>query len=101
MCYLPRHELSTGAEGASSSRKSPHIHAEGYAAGELARAHSLIDEQMPVIVIARSTALRKRFQLAGGSARRGKIILITDPKGAHEVHEAALRTLTLPASRRP
>jgi glucosamine--fructose-6-phosphate aminotransferase (isomerizing) len=31
------------------------------------------------------------------AARRGKIILITDPKGAHEVQEDTLRTLTLPA----
>jgi glucosamine--fructose-6-phosphate aminotransferase (isomerizing) len=31
------------------------------------------------------------------AARRGKIILITDPKGAHEVHQDASHTLTLPA----
>src|SRR5262249_54439378 len=31
------------------------------------------------------------------AARRGKIILVTDPKGAHEVHTDALAKLTLPA----
>jgi glucosamine--fructose-6-phosphate aminotransferase (isomerizing) len=31
------------------------------------------------------------------AARRGKIILVTDPQGAHEVHTDALSKLTLPA----
>src|SRR5262249_18699706 len=30
-------------------------------------------------------------------ARQGKIILITDPQGAHDVHMGSLSTLTLPA----
>jgi glutamine---fructose-6-phosphate transaminase (isomerizing) len=30
-------------------------------------------------------------------ARQGKIILITDPEGAHDVHMDSLSTLTLPA----
>jgi len=30
-------------------------------------------------------------------ARQGKIILITDPQGAHDVHTDSLSTLTLPA----
>ena len=31
-------------------------------------------------------------------ARQGKIILITDPQGAHDVHMDSLSTLTLPAT---
>jgi len=31
-------------------------------------------------------------------ARQGKIILITDPEGAHDVHMDSLSTLTLPAT---
>ena len=31
-------------------------------------------------------------------ARQGKIILITDPQGAHDVHVDSLSTLTLPAT---
>jgi len=31
-------------------------------------------------------------------ARQGKIILITDPQGAHDVHMDSLSTLTLPTT---
>ena len=54
---------------------------------------------MPVIVIAPyDRAFEKTLSnVQEVAARRGKIILITDPKGAHEAHEDAFRTLTLPA----
>ena len=70
------------------------------AAGELKHGPiALIDEQMPVIVIAPFDHLFEKTlsNLQEVAARRGKIILITDPKGAHEVHEHALPTLALPA----
>jgi glucosamine--fructose-6-phosphate aminotransferase (isomerizing) len=54
---------------------------------------------MPVIVIAPYDRIFEKTlsNMHEVAARRGKIILITDPKGAHEVHEDALPTITLPA----
>jgi glucosamine--fructose-6-phosphate aminotransferase (isomerizing) len=87
-------------EGALKLKEISYIHAEGYAAGELKHGPiALIDEQMPVIVIAPFDRIFEKTlsNVQEVAARRGKIILITDPKGAHEVREVALRTLTLPA----
>jgi glucosamine--fructose-6-phosphate aminotransferase (isomerizing) len=87
-------------EGALKLKEISYIHAEGYAAGELKHGPiALIDEQMPVIVIAPFDRIFEKTlsNVQEVAARRGKIILITDPKGAHEVHLDALRTLTLPA----
>jgi glutamine---fructose-6-phosphate transaminase (isomerizing) len=87
-------------EGALKLKEISYIHAEGCAAGELKHGPiALIDEQMPVIVIAPFDRIFEKTlsNVQEVAARRGKIILITDPKGAHEVHQDALRTLTLPA----
>ena len=87
-------------EGALKLKEISYIHAEGYAAGELKHGPiALIDEQMPVIVIAPFDRIFEKTlsNVQEVAARRGKIILITDPKGAYEVHQGALRTLTLPA----
>jgi glucosamine--fructose-6-phosphate aminotransferase (isomerizing) len=86
-------------EGALKLKEISYIHAEGYAAGELKHGPiALIDEQMPVIVIAPYDRIFEKTlsNVQEVAARRGKIILITDPKGAHQAHEDALRTLTLP-----
>jgi glucosamine--fructose-6-phosphate aminotransferase (isomerizing) len=87
-------------EGALKLKEISYIHAEGYAAGELKHGPiALIDEQMPVIVIAPFDRIFEKTlsNVQEVAARRGKIILITDPKGAREVNEDALRTLVLPA----
>jgi glucosamine--fructose-6-phosphate aminotransferase (isomerizing) len=87
-------------EGALKLKEISYIHAEGYAAGELKHGPiALIDEQMPVIVIAPFDRIFEKTlsNVQEVAARRGKIILITDPNGAYEVHQDALRTLTLPA----
>jgi glucosamine--fructose-6-phosphate aminotransferase (isomerizing) len=87
-------------EGALKLKEISYIHAEGYAAGELKHGPiALIDEQMPVIVLAPFDRIFKKTlsNVQEVAARRGKIILITDPKGAHEVHQDASHTLTLPA----
>src|SRR6202043_1444251 len=87
-------------EGALKLKEISYIHAEGYAAGELKHGPiALIDENMPVVVIAPFDRVFEKTvsNMQEVAARGGKIILITDPKGAHEVHEVALRTLTLPA----
>src|SRR6476620_4472090 len=87
-------------EGALKLKEISYIHAEGYAAGELKHGPiALIDESMPVIIIAPHDRVFEKTvsNLQEVVARQGKIILITDPQGAHDVHMDALSTLTLPA----
>jgi len=87
-------------EGALKLKEISYIHAEGYAAGELKHGPiALIDENMPVIVIAPFDRIFEKTlsNMQEVAARRGKIILLTDPQGAHEVRADALPTLALPA----
>ena len=86
-------------EGALKLKEISYIHAEGYAAGELKHGPiALIDEKVPVIVIAPHDRV---FEKTGSNmqevaARGGKIILVTDPKGAKEATIESLVTLMLP-----
>ena len=87
-------------EGALKLKEISYIHAEGYAAGELKHGPiALIDESMPVIIIAPHDRVFEKTvsNMQEVVARQGKIILITDPQGAHDVHMDSLSTLTLPA----
>jgi glucosamine--fructose-6-phosphate aminotransferase (isomerizing) len=87
-------------EGALKLKEISYIHAEGYAAGELKHGPiALIDESMPVIIIAPHDRVFEKTvsNMQEVVARQGKIILITDPQGAHAVHMDSLSTLTLPA----
>ena len=71
-------------EGALKLKEISYIHAEGYAAGELKHGPiALIDEKVPVIVIAPyDHTFEKTFSnMQEVSARGGKIILISDDKG--------------------
>ncbi|HEY7460028.1 MAG TPA: glutamine--fructose-6-phosphate transaminase (isomerizing) [Xanthobacteraceae bacterium] len=86
-------------EGALKLKEISYIHAEGYAAGELKHGPiALIDEEMPVVVIAphdrvfEKTASNMQEVLARG----GRIILVTDPKGAAAGGLGAATILTLP-----
>ena len=86
-------------EGALKLKEVSYIHAEGYAAGELKHGPiALIDETMPVIVIAPYDRVFEKTvsNMQEVAARGGKIILITDPKGAAEATVASLTTLVLP-----
>ena len=72
-------------EGALKLKEISYIHAEGYAAGELKHGPiALIDEKMPVIVIAPHDRIFEKTvsNMQEVAARGGKIILITDAKGA-------------------
>jgi glutamine---fructose-6-phosphate transaminase (isomerizing) len=87
-------------EGALKLKEISYIHAEGYAAGELKHGPiALIDESMPVIIIAPHDRVFEKTvsNMQEVAARQGKIILLTDPQGAHDVHMDSLSTLTLPA----
>ncbi len=86
-------------EGALKLKEISYIHAEGYTAGELKHGPiALIDETMPVIVIAPYDRVFDKTvsNMQEVAARGGKIILMTDPKGAHEASIESVMTLTLP-----
>jgi glucosamine--fructose-6-phosphate aminotransferase (isomerizing) len=86
-------------EGALKLKEISYIHAEGYAAGELKHGPiALIDETMPVVVIA---PYDKVFEKTASNmqevlARGGRIILVTDSKGAAAAGVDAKTILTLP-----
>jgi len=87
-------------EGALKLKEISYIHAEGYAAGELKHGPiALIDENMPVIVIAPHDGVFEKTlsNMQEVAAREGKIILLSDPQGAREAHVDTLSKLTLPA----
>ena len=86
-------------EGALKLKEISYIHAEGYAAGELKHGPiALIDETMPVIVIAPYDRVfdKTLSNMQEVAARGGRIILLTDPKGAHEAHVESLQKVILP-----
>jgi glutamine---fructose-6-phosphate transaminase (isomerizing) len=89
-------------EGALKLKEISYIHAEGYAAGELKHGPiALIDEKMPVIVIAPHDQVFEKTasNMQEVAARGGRLILLTDKKGAAAVADRhAVTTLTLPAT---
>ncbi|CDX57613.1 L-glutamine:D-fructose-6-phosphate aminotransferase [Mesorhizobium plurifarium] len=86
-------------EGALKLKEVSYIHAEGYAAGELKHGPiALIDETMPVIVVAPHNRVFEKTvsNMQEVAARGGKIILITDGKGAAQASVKACETIVLP-----
>ncbi len=86
-------------EGALKLKEISYIHAEGYAAGELKHGPiALIDETMPVVIIAPYDRVFDKTvsNMQEVAARGGRIILMTDPKGAAEVAIDTVTTLILP-----
>jgi glucosamine--fructose-6-phosphate aminotransferase (isomerizing) len=86
-------------EGALKLKEISYIHAEGYAAGELKHGPiALIDENMPVVVIAPHDRVFEKTvsNMQEVAARGGGIILMTDAKGAAEATIESLVTIVLP-----
>jgi glutamine---fructose-6-phosphate transaminase (isomerizing) len=86
-------------EGALKLKEISYIHAEGYAAGELKHGPiALIDESMPVIVIAPFDRVFEKTvsNMQEVAARGGKIILVTDPQGAKEAPVDSTEIIVLP-----
>ncbi|MGC1696463.1 MAG: glutamine--fructose-6-phosphate transaminase (isomerizing) [Pseudolabrys sp.] len=86
-------------EGALKLKEISYIHAEGYAAGELKHGPiALIDETMPVIVIAPFDRVFEKTvsNMQEVAARGGKIILVTDAKGAKEAPVDSTEIIVLP-----
>jgi len=87
-------------EGALKLKEISYIHAEGYAAGELKHGPiALIDEDVPVIVIAPSDPLFDKTvsNMQEVIARGGKVVLISDKQGIEQAADAPWATLELPA----
>ncbi|TCU20664.1 glutamine--fructose-6-phosphate transaminase [Rhizobium azibense] len=86
-------------EGALKLKEISYIHAEGYAAGELKHGPiALIDENMPVIVIAPYDRFFEKTvsNMQEVAARGGRIIFITDEAGAAASKLPTLATIALP-----
>ncbi len=86
-------------EGALKLKEISYIHAEGYAAGEMKHGPiALIDEAVPVIVIAPSGPLFEKTvsNMQEVQARGGKIVLISDEDGIAAAGAGCMATLALP-----
>jgi glucosamine--fructose-6-phosphate aminotransferase (isomerizing) len=86
-------------EGALKLKEISYIHAEGYAAGELKHGPiALIDETMPVVVIAPHDRVFEKTvsNMQEVAARGGRIVLVTDAKGSEEATVDSAHTLVLP-----
>ena len=86
-------------EGALKLKEISYIHAEGYAAGELKHGPiALIDETMPVIVIAPYDGVFEKTvsNMQEVAARGGRIVLVTDETGARAGAVSAAETIVLP-----
>ena len=86
-------------EGALKLKEISYIHAEGYAAGEMKHGPiALIDEAVPVIVIAPSGPLFEKTvsNMQEVQARGGKVVLISDAEGIALAGEGCMATIEMP-----
>ena len=86
-------------EGALKLKEISYIHAEGYASGEMKHGPiALIDEDVPVIVLAPSGPLFEKTvsNMQEVRARGGKVVLISDAEGLAEAGEGCLATIEMP-----
>ena len=91
----------TALEGALKLKEISYIHAEGYAAGELKHGPiALIDEGVPVVVIAPRDALFDKTvsNMEEVAARGAHIVLITDEEGARAHGQNTFETIAVPTS---
>jgi glucosamine--fructose-6-phosphate aminotransferase (isomerizing) len=87
-------------EGALKLKEISYIHAEGYAAGEMKHGPiALIDEQVPIIVIAPHDDLfdKTASNAQETVARGGKVIFLSDKTGIEKLGDIALTSVELPA----
>ena len=98
--YLGRgQDYPLALEGALKLKEISYIHAEGYASGEMKHGPiALIDEAVPVIVLAPSGPLFEKTvsNMQEVRARGGKIVLISDREGLDEAGEGCLATIEMP-----
>ena len=86
-------------EGALKLKEISYIHAEGYAAGEMKHGPiALIDETVPVIVIAPSDELfdKTASNMQEVVARGGRVIFLSDADGIARLGDMAAATIEMP-----
>ena len=86
-------------EGALKLKELSYIHAEGYAAGEMKHGPiALIDEHVPVIVIAPTDDLfdKTASNMQEVVARGGKVVFLSDRRGVEKLGAMAAATIELP-----
>ncbi len=86
-------------EGALKLKEISYIHAEGYAAGEMKHGPiALIDENMPIIVIAPSDELfdKTASNMQEVVARGGRVIFLSDAPGIAKLGDMAAASIELP-----
>jgi glucosamine--fructose-6-phosphate aminotransferase (isomerizing) len=86
-------------EGALKLKEISYIHAEGYAAGEMKHGPiALIDDDVPVIVLAPSDSLFEKTasNLQEVKARGGRAILVSDKAGIARLGAAGAMAIELP-----
>ena len=98
--YLGRGaDFPLALEGALKLKEISYIHAEGYASGEMKHGPiALIDENVPVIVLAPSGPLFEKTvsNMEEVRARGGKVVLISDAKGIELAGEGCMATIEMP-----
>ncbi len=102
--YLGRgYNFPVALEGALKLKEISYIHAEGYPAAEMKHGPiALIDENMPVIVIATNKSLNEKIvsNIQEVKARKG-IVLAIVTEGDHEIKEVADYTIEIPDTEEP
>lgn len=102
MLYIGRGtSYAIAMEGALKMKEISYIHAEAYAAGELKHGPiALIDEHVPVLVLAPSDHLYEKTtsNLQEAAARGGKIILISDAAGIKAAGDIPTATVEMPTA---
>ncbi len=86
-------------EGALKLKEISYIHAEGYASGELKHGPiALIDKHVPVVVMAPRDALFEKTvsNMQEVMARGGKVLLVTDAKGAKIAGDGIWESIVMP-----
>ncbi len=85
-------------EGALKLKEISYIHAEGYAAGEMKHGPiALIDETMPVVVLASRSPVLEKVQgnIEEVAARGGRIIALTEPDN-YQVRDRVESVISVP-----
>jgi glucosamine--fructose-6-phosphate aminotransferase (isomerizing) len=98
--YLGRgYNFPAALEGALKLKEISYIHAEGYPAAEMKHGPiALIDEAVPVIVIAPSGPLFEKTvsNMQEVQARGGKVVLISDAEGLRQAGENCMGVIEMP-----
>lgn len=86
-------------EGALKLKEISYIHAEGYAAGELKHGPiALVDKSVPIVIIAPTDPLFDKTisNMEEVKARQGRVVLMTDAKGAKSAGKGVWQLLVMP-----